>query len=231
VIIAHRTCERDAPENSLEGIATAARLGADYVEVDARRTSDGVPVLLHDPLLLRTALRPWPIHKVRSASLSRWHLRGSREHVPTLAAALSSMPDGLGMAIDIKDPGAAPAVIAACQETGTLERVLLWSQHERAVRHCVENTSGVEVGLLRDALSPDASERFLADALAFGATAISAHQEVITTDFLATCRAAGLLVHTWFQDEATQAAKAHLPVDGIVTDWPVDARRRAHPDR
>jgi glycerophosphoryl diester phosphodiesterase len=225
-IIAHRTCKLDAPENSLEGIRTAARLGADLVEVDVRRTADGVPVLLHDPLLLRTTLRPWPIHKVRAASLRRWHLRGSKEHAPTLAEGLAAMPKGLGMAIDIKDPGAGPAVIAACREQGVLGRVLLWSQHERAVRHCAENTEGVEIALLRDALTPDASEQLLRDAIQFGATAISAHQGVITPDFLDACHGRGLRVHCWFQDQATQRAKAHLGLDGIVTDWPVEARRR-----
>lgn len=54
LVIAHRTCPRDAPENSLEGIARATELGADVVEVDVRRTADGVPVLVHDrPALLR----------------------------------------------------------------------------------------------------------------------------------------------------------------------------------
>ncbi len=61
VIIAHRTSPRDAPENSLAGIARSAELGADYVEIDVRLTRDGVPVMLHDALLLRTTGRPWPV--------------------------------------------------------------------------------------------------------------------------------------------------------------------------
>ncbi|MDH3707216.1 MAG: glycerophosphodiester phosphodiesterase, partial [Acidimicrobiia bacterium] len=43
-VIAHRTCPLDGPENSLAGIATARELGADLVEIDVRRTADGVPV-------------------------------------------------------------------------------------------------------------------------------------------------------------------------------------------
>ena len=53
VIIAHRTSPRDAPENSLAGIRRSAELEADYVEIDVRLTRDGVPVMLHDALLLR----------------------------------------------------------------------------------------------------------------------------------------------------------------------------------
>ena len=51
LVVAHRTCPRDARENSLDGIAVAGRSGADVVEVDARRSRDGTAVLLHDPLL------------------------------------------------------------------------------------------------------------------------------------------------------------------------------------
>jgi glycerophosphoryl diester phosphodiesterase len=227
VIIAHRTCPRDATENSLEGIRMAAELGADYVEVDARRTADGVPVLLHDPLLLRTASRPYPVSRVRLESLRRWRLRGSREHVPTLAEGLAALPEGLGMAIDIKDPGAAPAVIDVCKEQGRLDRVLLWSQNEPAVRYAASHTEGVEVALLRDAFTPEAIDHFVRDAKSFGATALSAHQTTITPEFLERCHGEGLRVHSWFQDRETQLAKAGLDLDGIVTDWPVEARRLA----
>ncbi len=41
VIIAHRTCPRHAPENSLAGIRKAAELGADAVEIAVQRTLDG----------------------------------------------------------------------------------------------------------------------------------------------------------------------------------------------
>ncbi|MHB1712143.1 MAG: glycerophosphodiester phosphodiesterase family protein [Acidimicrobiales bacterium] len=38
------------PQNSLEAIEAALALGADGVEIDVRRTSDGELVLAHDPL-------------------------------------------------------------------------------------------------------------------------------------------------------------------------------------
>ena len=110
VIIAHRTLPRDAPENSLQGIRTAAAHGADFVEIDVRLTADGVPVLLHDQLLARTAW--WPVHVswVPSRRLQRTRLRGSQEPVPTFADAVAALPEGLGLAIDTKDPLAAEAV-------------------------------------------------------------------------------------------------------------------------
>ena len=227
VIIAHRTSPLDAAENSLEGIARSAELGADYVEIDVRLTRDGVPVMLHDALLLRTTLRPWPVSWASSAGLRRTRLRHSDEPVPTFAEAVAALPDGVGFAIDTKTPDAAEAVVAELRNQHKLGRCLLWAQSEAAVRWYAEHagTDAVEVALLRDALTPTAIDRFLDDARAFGATAISAHEDSVDQAFIERVHGLGLRVHCWFQSAATQAAKAHLPLDGIVTDWPVEARR------
>ncbi len=66
LVIAHRTGPRDAPENSLAGITAAAGLGADVVELDARRSRDGVAVLLHDPMLLRVQHLPLHVRWLRA---------------------------------------------------------------------------------------------------------------------------------------------------------------------
>lgn len=230
VIIAHRTSPLDAPENSLAGIRRSGELGADYVEIDVRLTRDGVPVMLHDGLLLRTTLRPWPVSWATAKGLRRAHLRKSGERVPTFEEAVAALPDGLGLAIDTKDPDAADPIVAELRNQGRLDRALLWAQSERAVRWYAEHAAdgAAEVALLRDALTAEAIDRFLADAVAFGASAISAHQTTVDEAFLDRAHDLGLRVHCWFQDQATQEAKARLPLDGIVTDWPLDARRLSH---
>jgi glycerophosphoryl diester phosphodiesterase len=231
VIIAHRTSPLDAPENSLEGIRRSAELGADYVEIDVRLTRDGVPVMLHDGLLLRTTWRPWPISWATATGLRRAKLRRSGEPVPTFAEAVAALPDGMGFAIDTKDPDATDAVVEELRRQGKLARSLLWAQSGRAVRRYVEIAAddAPEVALLRDALTPRDIDRFLADAVDFGATAVSAHQDSVDEIFIARVHDLGLKVHCWFQDLATQVRLAPLPLDGIVTDWPEDARRRTRP--
>jgi glycerophosphoryl diester phosphodiesterase len=231
VIIAHRTSPLDAPENSLEGIRRSAELGADYVEIDVRLTRDGVAVMLHDALLLRTTWRPWLVSWATAKGLRRARLRRSGEPVPTFAEAVDALPDGVGFAIDTKAPDAADAVVEELRRQGKLDRSLLWAQSERAVRRYAElaGDEAPEVALLRDAFTPEEIDRFLADALAFGASAISAHQDTVDEAFIERAHALGLKVHCWFQDLATQARLARLPLDGIVTDWPVDARERSKP--
>ena len=53
-IIGHRGVAAYAPENTLEGIRTAAEMGLEWVELDVKLTKDGVPIIFHDEELDRT---------------------------------------------------------------------------------------------------------------------------------------------------------------------------------
>src|SRR5919107_1805354 len=103
-VIAHRTCPMHAPENSLEGVAKAAKLGADAVEIDVRPTRDGVPVLNHDSTVWRIARWPLPVRWTSAARFRRLRRRdGSGAGLPTLAEVLAGLPPDLALAIDVKD--------------------------------------------------------------------------------------------------------------------------------
>ena len=222
LVVAHRTCPRDARENSLEGIAAAARLGADVVEVDARRARDGSAVLLHDPWLARVQHVPLPLRWTPVELLAR--LR-----VPTLREALNTArANGLKVAIDTKDPKAADAVLAAIADTGSEENVLLWSQHMPVVRSFVRGVPAAEAAVLRDTFTDEEHDRLLADAAAIGARAVSAHHDAVTPEFIAAARDRGLGVYCWYQRRDLHgrlAVDAASGLAGVVTDWPSDARR------
>ncbi|CAK17016.1 glycerophosphodiester phosphodiesterase [Pseudomonas entomophila] len=54
-VIAHRGASFDAPESTTPAYQLARELGADYLEMDLQRTRDGVLVVVHDDVLLRTS--------------------------------------------------------------------------------------------------------------------------------------------------------------------------------
>ena len=223
-IIAHRTCPRDAPENSLAGIRKAAELGADGVEIDVRRSLDGVAVLLHDRSPRRTTGLPGPVRLYPSFLLRRVRLRGGSERVPTLAEALDALPEGLFMAVEIKDAGAAPSALHLIRERRLEDRTLMWSYREQAVRYFAKQAPEIEAALLRDDTDPEGLRRFLQDATAFGAKAISAHWEAINHQFVAEAHDRGLKVYSWIRDAEMVAKKVSAGLDGIVTDYPRDVR-------
>jgi glycerophosphoryl diester phosphodiesterase len=53
-VLAHRGDSSHAPENTLEAAVLGHGAGADGWEFDVQLTRDGVPIVLHDPSLLRT---------------------------------------------------------------------------------------------------------------------------------------------------------------------------------
>lgn len=55
VLMAHRGWPSRYPENSLEGVRAALEAGARMVEIDVQLTADGVPIVIHDAELGRTA--------------------------------------------------------------------------------------------------------------------------------------------------------------------------------
>lgn len=93
LLVAHRGYASRYPENTLSSVTAALKAGACYIEIDIQMTSDGVPILLHDDTLLRTAGRSEKIHEMTIQSLSsvyasetdRFDDVFSNEPVPTLA--------------------------------------------------------------------------------------------------------------------------------------------------
>jgi glycerophosphoryl diester phosphodiesterase len=222
LVVAHRTAARDARENSIDGIEIAARLGADVVEVDARRSREGTAVLIHDPWLGRVQHVPWLVRWSSVALLTR--LR-----VPTLTAALETARSvGLRVAIYAKDPGVADAVLESVRQADALEHVLLWSQHVSTLRSFVQALPDADVGLFRDTYDDDAHERLLTDAAELGARSVSVHQDAATPGFITSARRRGLDVYCGYQSLEVQAARlardATAGLAGVVTDWPQQAR-------
>jgi glycerophosphoryl diester phosphodiesterase len=84
-------------ENSVEGIAHAAAVGADYVEFDVRRCADGVFVIAHDPGLGAAAGDAL----IRKLSWAELHL--TSPEVPRLTDFLAALaPTGVGAHVDMK---------------------------------------------------------------------------------------------------------------------------------
>ncbi|MGH2466115.1 MAG: glycerophosphodiester phosphodiesterase, partial [Candidatus Limnocylindrales bacterium] len=96
--LAHRGDWRRAPENSLAALVAGARAAAsDGVEFDVRRSSDGLPVIIHDPDLARVQGIDARVEELTAAELERLG-------VPGLAAVLETLPRSAFLDIELKVP-------------------------------------------------------------------------------------------------------------------------------
>jgi glycerophosphoryl diester phosphodiesterase len=224
-IIAHRTCPYDAPENSLEGIAVAHRQGADGVEVDLRLSLDGAPFLMHDKTLRRMAGPRLPLEAVPSFILRRLRLKGSRETIPTLAAAFDALPPGMFIAVDVKTPWGVRALLRETRRRGWEDRVLAWCTSARACAYMTSRAPEIETAYLNDALAPGEVRRFLETALAVRAHAISAHWLAVSAELVAAAHERGLKVYSCHFRHDLSPAKLRSGLDALITDHPAEARR------
>jgi glycerophosphoryl diester phosphodiesterase len=224
IIVAHRTCPLDAPENSIAGIRKAAELGADGVEIDVRRSLEGTPVLMHDWSPRRTAGLPGPVCLYPYPLLRQLRLQNDGERVPSLAEALDALPAGLFIAVELKESSTAAAALRLIRQRGLEQRAVVWSYRERVVRYFARSAPEVETALLRDDTDPEGLSRFLDDAVAFGARAISPHWAAITPQFVGEAHDRGLQVFSMNRDMGSVAKKAAAGLDGIVTDNPREVR-------
>jgi glycerophosphoryl diester phosphodiesterase len=92
-LIAHRGNARDFPENTLPALRSAVELGVRFLEFDVHLSADGVPIVIHDHELTRTAGVPgcvfdYPVAELRRIEVNETERLGGRFRgvlIPTLS--------------------------------------------------------------------------------------------------------------------------------------------------
>jgi glycerophosphoryl diester phosphodiesterase len=224
LVLGHRGASRAEPENSLAAFAKARALGADGVELDARRTSDGCVVVHHDPQVVGFGLifdRPYT------------ELRAAHPEIPTLHEALAECA-GMIVNVEIKclpwEPDAdtpdrlvVRSVIDLLQANAPvpIADVIVSSFDLGAVDACRERapeiatawlTSGQEI----TATAPIVRERGHAWLNPDRVAALRAAPDVVDA-----AQRSGVRVSVWTVDEPGEiAALAAAGVDAIITNVP-----------
>ena len=70
-LVAHRGHAARFPENTLPALDAAAAAGIDHLEFDIQLSADGIPIVLHDATLDRTAARAGDARRLAWAELRR----------------------------------------------------------------------------------------------------------------------------------------------------------------
>jgi glycerophosphoryl diester phosphodiesterase/HEAT repeat protein len=136
-LICHRTANRDLPENTLESLALAARMGCNIVEIDIRKTSDGQLVLNHDDFLERLTggmgtVEHTSYDELQLLDTGAWmgeRFTGMR--IPRFDEAVQTAREqGIGLYLDIKTKGIGPLLLETLEREGMLERVVFGGEWE-----------------------------------------------------------------------------------------------------
>jgi glycerophosphoryl diester phosphodiesterase len=245
IVIGHRGCAGEAPENTLASFARALADGAAVLETDVHLTRDGEPVLIHDDAVDRVSDGSGRVADLDLADLrkldaahhfsrdgGRSHPERGRGHrVPSLREALAAFP-GARFNLELKEdlPGMVENTLAAVAEAGRCDTTLLTSGENTVMQR------------LRAAVAREAHEPALgaspAEVAGFAVSALRggpppdgpmalqvptefAGKPLVTPAFVAHAHRHGVQVHVWTIDEEDEMERLlDLGVDGIVTDFP-----------
>ena len=129
MVASHRGDWRNFPENSLEAIESAIKMGVDIVEIDLQRTKDGELILMHDATLDRTSTGTGMIADTTFAYIKTLKLRNgcnirTKHNVPTLREALKLAKGRVMLNLDKADRYF-EQVYELMKETGTTKQIVM----------------------------------------------------------------------------------------------------------
>lgn len=221
LVVGHRGLrDGGVRENTPEAFAAAHRAGAEWVELDARRSADGVPVVYHDG---------WCPDGVPVVDRTADALKGLG--ICTLEEVLDALPHGMGVDLEVKNLPGEPdynptdAVVGAVAEVVGPRQgqrpILVSSFNPMTVAELVRTLPDLPAGLVHfDSLAVTAA---LPIALEQGAAALCPRIGAadLDADGIAAVHAAGLGVLVWTVNDLVQAAQLAIDgVDAICTDDP-----------
>jgi len=251
IVLGHRGCAGEMPENTLAAFARGLATGAMVLETDVHLSRDGHPVLIHDHDVARVTEGSGLVRELSLRELAaldagfrfslddgRTYPERARGHrIPTLASALGRLP-AARFNLELKEdvPGLVSRVLEVIQVAGAALRTLVVAADDslmQAVRVAVQE-GGPAVALGASAAEVAGFVR----AAAGGEGAATAHlpmllqipasfagEPLVTPALVRYAHDHGVQIHVWTIDAPQEMRRLlELGVDGIVTNHPARLR-------
>ena len=209
-------------------------LGADAMELDVRRSADGVLIVIHDASLDRTTDRSGDIDQLTMAEIREANLGAASDlSLPRLAQP-STIPQlrdvflrfpGTEITVDVKDSAAADDVVALIHEFDRVESTILYLEdgtNTRAFtmyegRRATSTRQALRLALDRRWMSRHAADREVPEVV--HAPLRRWGFPIVTQELVRRVHEAGRTIQVWTINEPSVATRlAAWEVDGIITD-------------
>ncbi|HXY44751.1 MAG TPA: glycerophosphodiester phosphodiesterase [Acidimicrobiales bacterium] len=226
-VYAHRgSASPDVRENTLEAFRAAARLGADGVELDVRRTADGALVIHHD------------IEVKGLGAVSGCLRRDLPAWMPSLEEALAACSElGLAVNVEVKSELAGPShdpmercareSAGLCEAAAGRVDIVVSSFSPAALAAAREVSAELALAWLAGLGSAGAPAPWRTGRLAaLRLEGVHPADPLVDTGYVALAHADGLAVRVWTVDDPARiAVLAGLGVAAVITNDVAAARR------
>jgi len=244
LIIAHRGASSHAPENTLAAFRAAIDSGADGVEFDVQLAADGVPVVIHDTTLKRTAGVNERVADLNSKQLSEtdvgsWfnkrfpqkaRFEFASETVPTLEQVLDLFSDTnatiyIELKCDLQNyKPLAKSVCDILRSHDTQSRVIAMSFRLAVIPEVLRSLPQVKTAALFEPSVQIILRRrkyMIALAREFGADEIALHYTLATPNICELASQAQLPVAVWTVDNPKWLARCNArDIKALITNNP-----------
>jgi glycerophosphoryl diester phosphodiesterase len=223
-IVAHRGAQKHARENTVKSFLAAVALGVDMVELDVRRSGDGVPLVFHDPWLSRKTRRPL----LADITYKEINKRAAKKKfsVPTLDEALAALAGKTMLNIELKEPGYELEVLQCAQANFPFDKFIMTSFNPEIIAAIKAADPKVTTGLI---LAPNSvlteCPTTAADVLAPDLRLFEEKRGVF-----ADAHKKGKRIAVWTVDSAAGISRLLVDplVDAIITNQPERALALRH---
>jgi glycerophosphoryl diester phosphodiesterase len=235
LVIAHRGASAAAPENTLLAFEQAVQLGAEAIELDAKRTSDGEVVCFHDRTLLRTTgVVGTPgsrtLGQLRTYDVGAWKgLAFGGQRVPTLSEVLEAVGRRILVNIELTDywadqPRLAEAVVGIVRRQRLERRILVSSFQSSALVAAEARAPEIARAHLVGPTWLSTRDRFSLRRAEVQAEHL--HESLALPERIAANQRAGKRVHVYTVDDPVAMRRLWgWGVDGVITNMPDVAHR------
>jgi glycerophosphoryl diester phosphodiesterase len=231
IIFAHRGASAYAPENTLAAFELAVQQGAQAIELDAKLSTDGHVIVIHDQSVDRTTdgvgkVAEMPLSAMRELDAgSSFSEKFRGERIPTLDEVFEAVGKRILINVELTNYATpfdvlVPKVVELVRRHALEKRVLFSSFFPNNLRRARRLLPEVPRGLLTWAGWMGAWSRTFSWLAPY--QALHPYTTSVNARLVQRFHAAGRRVHVWtVNDEVEMRRLFALGVDGIFTDDPL----------
>jgi len=228
--IAHRGASYLAPENTLSAFKLAKKNEVDFVEFDVRLSKDGIPVVIHDPVIKEAieAGRVAEISKLTLEEIKQWDVGTSfgsayaGERIPTLREVFDLGWQNTGLMLEIKECGSedltlVSAIFDILLDLQHLPKLIIGSFSPEIVLESQKliKANQLDISLIGIVEEMKYIERFIEMRVGY----MAVWEKLVTSQLVHDLHSSGIEVWVFTVDEISRAQSLiALEVDGIISN-------------